>query len=254
MSEATVRFKKRTLPYTQIANAALRDKRMSLAVRGFFALMLSLPDSTDHSVAYFAKTGGISKDTVYKYFGILEQLGYLTREQQHGDGGKFTANVYDLNDAPCRKKPCTVLPYTVEPCTVEPCTEKSDTKEITLTKNNPLEPPSGGPRVPENAKWKPERFEAFWLYYRQNVNQANRSAARKAWDKLRPDDEMIAAIGTALMHRLRVDEEWRRGIGRPHASTYLNGRMWLDEPVKATPQQTPPAPDEPREEAFGVWH
>ena len=95
--------------------------------------------------------------------------------------------------------------------------------------NTPLEPPHGGPRQPLPAKWKPERFEAFWLYYRQNVNPANRAAARKAWDKLKPDDDTIRDIGRAIQSRLKNDEEWSRGIGRPHASTYLNGQMWLDE-------------------------
>ena len=121
--------------------------------------------------------------------------------------------------------------------------------------NNPPEPPTGGRPAPEPAKWKPERFEAFWTFYRQNVNSANRSAARKAWDKLKLDDATVDAIALALVTRLRVDDEWRRGIGRPHASTYLNGKMWLDDPGTQT-AQTPPAyaPPPQQEEAFGVWH
>lgn len=250
MSDSTLRFRPRKLPYTQIANVALRDKRMSLAVRGFFALMLSLPADKEHSIAYFAKIGGISKDTVYKYFGILEGLGYLIREQKHGEHGQFAANDYELNDTPPDVSPCRTLPDTVEPCTVEPCTEKSDTKEITPGKNNPLEPPRGGPRAPEPAKWKPERFEAFWAYYRRNVNQANRSAARKAWDKLKPEDALISEIAVALTRRLRTDEEWRRGIGRPHASTYLNGQMWLDVGPAPAPGSTG-ARDAPQREEWG---
>ena len=117
--------------------------------------------------------------------------------------------------------------------------------------NNPLEPPTGGPRVPEQAKWKPERFEAFWRFYRQNVNPANRSAARKAWDKLKPDDATITQIGRALKARLASDDEWRRGIGRPHASTYLNGAMWEDGWNEA-PRAAPDGGGE-RKEAFGVW-
>lgn len=118
--------------------------------------------------------------------------------------------------------------------------------------NTPLEPPHAEKRTPTPAGWKPERFEAFWEYYRRNVNPANRTAARKAWDKLKPDDETITQIGRALAARLREDDEWRRGIGMPHASTYLNGEMWLDgwdKPKRAA--DDPPAPK--RKEAFGVW-
>ena len=117
--------------------------------------------------------------------------------------------------------------------------------------NNPLEPPSGGPRVPEPAKWKPERFEAFWTYYRKHVNPANRSAARRAWDKLKPDDELIRQIGVALKARLATDAEWSRGIGLPHASTYLNGRAWEDDwKLKDTPAGEGDAP----KEGFFEWH
>ena len=117
--------------------------------------------------------------------------------------------------------------------------------------NNPLEPPCGGLRVPEPAKWMPERFEAFWSYYRKNVNPANRAAARKAWDKLRPDEETIRQIGMALKARLASDEEWKRGIGLPHASTYLNGQQWLDDGPTARPARR--AEDETPMEPLGVW-
>lgn len=237
MSETTVRFKKRSLPYTQIANVALRDKRLPLAVRGFFAMMLSLPDNTDHTVAYFAKVGGISKDTVYKYFGILEDNGYLTREQQHAQGGKFAANVYDLNDSPCRKKPCTVLPDTEEPCT-----EKSDTKEITLTKNNTPIAPKGGET--ELALM----FDRFWHMYPRKVSK---QAARRAWDKLKPDMLLCSQMSRALKAQMQ-SEEWTRDGGRfiPYPSTWLNGRRWEDELTPA-PVSNPDTPAQPRQEAWG---
>ena len=66
----------------------------------------------------------------------------------------------------------------------------------------------------------------------------------KAWDKLKPSDELIAQMGRAL-RRQKAWDEWQRGIGIPHLSTYLNQRRWedeLDEP-KAEPEP-------PREEAL----
>lgn len=91
--------------------------------------------------------------------------------------------------------------------------------------NNPHTPKGGmGRSVP---KWKPERFEKFWAYYRRNVRGENRSGAVKAWDKLKPDDDLIAEIGRALV-KLGRTEAWMRGIGKPYASTFLNGRKWED--------------------------
>ena len=91
--------------------------------------------------------------------------------------------------------------------------------------NNPHTPKGGMWRsVP---KWKPDRFEKFWEYYRKNVRDENRSGAVKAWDKLKPDDDLIAEIGRALV-KLGKTEAWQRGIGKPYASTFLNGRKWED--------------------------
>lgn len=118
--------------------------------------------------------------------------------------------------------------------------------------NPPITPPCEKTHQPPAAKWKPERFESFWKFYRQNVHPSGRAAALKAWDKLRPDDDTITAIGKALAARLRSDSEWARGIGRPHASTYLNGRAWEDDWRRDAPAQSRAAP-EPQEEVLGVW-
>lgn len=84
----------------------------------------------------------------------------------------------------------------------------------------PTEKPCGG--LP---KWKPERFAAFWAYYPRGENKQR---AAKAWDKLKPDDALIATMGRALAKQ-KASPDWQRGIGIPHASTWLNGRRWEDE-------------------------
>ena len=227
-------------PYAHVPNEVMRDTKMPLAARGFFALLLGLPRDRDHSLPYFVRVAGVNKDTVCKYFRILEENGYLRRFRARGEHGVFGTNIYELHASPYPKKPDMVKPDMVF----------SDDKELTLKENNPLEPPKGGPRVPEPAKWKPQRFEAFWKFYRERVNPANRGAARKAWDKLKLSDETIDQIAAALVARLRTDSEWRRGIGRPHASTYLNGQMWMDAgPTDPPPASgAAPAEDDDREE------
>ena len=94
----------------------------------------------------------------------------------------------------------------------------------------PTEKPRGG--LP---KWKPERFAAFWKFYPRGENKQR---AVKAWDKLKPDDALIATMGRALAKQ-KASPDWQRGIGIPHASTWLNGRRWEDEQRKLPqpPQQ-----------------
>lgn len=85
--------------------------------------------------------------------------------------------------------------------------------------------------------WKPERFEAFWEYYRVHARGEDRQGAAKAWDKLRPDDRLIDEMARALQRQVQSDA-WRDGIGIPYAKTWLNNARWKD-----TPKAAPPAAD-----------
>ncbi len=66
--------------YTCISNTMLRDERLSLAARGFFAVVLSLPDSWDFSVSGMARLVGVNKDTALRYIRELEFFGYVRIE------------------------------------------------------------------------------------------------------------------------------------------------------------------------------
>lgn len=127
-------------PYTHVENAILRDTRMSLATRGFFALCLGLKQNQALTVGYFAKVAGVNKDTVVKHFQVLEKLGYLRRRQEHDEAGKFSATVYEFFTRPEEAEPYpknsdtdTVSEKTVSEKTV---TGFFRTKEITKERNN----------------------------------------------------------------------------------------------------------------------
>lgn len=125
---------------------------------------------------------------------------------------------------------------------------------------NPPKPPQGG--TCENVEPKPkrrrgeykaqaevlpERFEGFWKFYRGicpgNVNPGNRQDAINAWDRLGPDEALVDIMGKALVKQSRSDA-WGRGLGVPHASTWLNKHMWEDDwggGAEAAAQDTPKA-------------
>ena len=132
-------------PYTHVENAILRDTRMSLATRGFFALCLGLKQNQALTVGYFAKVAGVNKDTVVKHFQVLEKLGYLRRRQEHDEAGKFSATVYEFFTRPEEAEPYpknsdtdTVSEKTVSEKTVSEKTVTGffRTKEITKERNN----------------------------------------------------------------------------------------------------------------------
>lgn len=95
----------------------------------------------------------------------------------------------------------------------------------------------GAPRDAPN--WKPERFAGLWGYYPAK-GRKSKQRAMDAWDKLKPDDDLIATIGRAL-ERLKATEEWQRGIGIPYVATFLNGRRWEDADAVDDAPAPPPS-------------
>lgn len=91
--------------------------------------------------------------------------------------------------------------------------------------------------------WKPERFAGLWAFYPAK-GRKNKQRAIEAWDKLRPDDTLIAVIAKALV-KLKASEEWQRGVGIPYVSTFLRGARWEDAEALDAPEGAP--------EASGGW-
>lgn len=70
--------------------------------------------------------------------------------------------------------------------------------------------------------------------------------AVQAWDKLQPDDALIAVMGRALQAQV-ASKSWREGIGIPYAKRWLSNQRWKDS--------LPRDPEAPEEEGrqYG-WH
>lgn len=105
---------------------------------------------------------------------------------------------------------------------------KNEDYTSTREKTNPPIAPQGAAAdyVPKKAPdWKPERFARFWEYYPLHKSK---QAAIRAWDKLKPSDDLLKVIGIALRRQkaacLMAGDEWKL-----HASTYLNQARWTDE-------------------------
>lgn len=99
MSEAESTIKSgRKKHFTVLYKSAIEDKRLPLDARGLFAIMVGLPDGWQYSVKGLAAHVGVSKDTIRRLLGKLEDVGYLAREQTHDENGHFAGNVYVLQD------------------------------------------------------------------------------------------------------------------------------------------------------------
>ena len=71
------------------------------------------------------------------------------------------------------------------------------------------------------------RFARLWAIYPRHVAKPN---ARKAFDKLSPDDVLLETMIRAVEQQKQSDQ-WSRDNGQyiPHPATWINQRRWDDE-------------------------
>ena len=124
----------------------------------------------------------------------------------------------------------------------------------------PKKKPEREPRRKRAAKaepeWQAERFERFWAAYPRDENRAK---AVEQWDLLPQDkrlmdrhhgDEsaLLDEVAQGLKRHLAC-QDWREGIGIPHAFRWLRDRKWMEK-QKAVCAGLPP-PDWLPQERFG---
>lgn len=164
---------------------------------------------------------------------------------------------------PCDARPHAETPHAGKPHVDEPQAEAPHVENHTQNKNiynqdlsniPPIVPPQETPKKrrrrgePREAPdWKPERFAGLWEFYPKE-GRKNKQGAMDAWDKLKPDDALIRRIGLALKVQ-KKSEEWQKGIGIPHLSTYLNKQRWTD--VTEEELKKRPVIESQKEEVFG---
>lgn len=241
--------------YTVMKNVHFRDQRLSLKAIGLLSKMLSLPDDWDYTVAGLAQICRDGKASIATAIQELEQCGYIERHRIRDENGCIRGIEYIVREVPVELPP-EEQPETENRLLVEPTPEGSlktdfpelenpalenrsqlNTNKLSTKYNKPPIVPLKGSGKGEKRKgkltaWKPEEFERFWQTYPLG---ADKEAARRAWDKLKPDDELIAHIMLRLQLQLDEDDMWADGIGIPYASTWLNQKRWTREPVKKRP-------------------
>jgi hypothetical protein len=91
--------------YTVIANAAIRDSRLSFKARGLHHLLLSYPDGWKVNTEHLSTQSEMDGETAVKT-GLqeLEKLGYLTREQVR-EKGKIVGYESTIREIPIENPP-----------------------------------------------------------------------------------------------------------------------------------------------------
>ena len=264
--------KRRMGGYLAMIPAHIRyDERLSQTAKLLYAELTSLLGADGYCWAtnqYFADLYGISTRSVSRHLKLLESCGYIRTEMAaNGKGSerRIYAGIFPQGqEAGVGIDNSVYTPLDNSVHTPVDNSVQTPTKVDILNKPDnitPIPPQGAGERKAQKrtrkAKavpdWKPERFEGFWKFYPRGEARAKAVAA---WDRLRPDDELIAAMGIALKAQM-AGEDWQRGIGIPYASTWLNGRRWEDDMSKRPPSRVnaaaPPERTASEQEVVQEW-
>jgi len=86
---------------------------------------------------------------------------------------------------------------------------------------------------PDAPRKRDDLFEQLWKAYPKKVGK---DAAKKAFDKRKPDGDLFSAMLQAIEKQSRSDD-WTKGGGQfiPHPATWLNAGRWMDETETSPP-------------------
>lgn len=223
--------------YWAVLPAKVRyDEELRPNAKLLYAEITALADMKGYCWAgneYLAQLYGLSKKTVSDLISTLVKKGYLKVEIIKDKTGEITERrimvdkptLFD-DDAQggIPKIKDTPIPN-IEAGGIPKNGEENNTSN---NNNKPPIVPQGGRRRRElkrSPDWMPERFNSFWKAYPRGESK---QTAIAAWDRLKPDEELLLLMGRGLKRQMQ-SEEWQRGIGIPYAATWLNQRRWEDE-------------------------
>ena len=73
-------------------------------------------------------------------------------------------------------------------------------------------------------------FDKFWTAY---PNKKSKGEAKKAWDKIKPDELLLETI-LSTIEKAKTSKQWTDDNGQyiPHPTTWLNREGWEDEYIE----------------------
>lgn len=79
--------------------------------------------------------------------------------------------------------------------------------------------------------------QKFAQFYGEYPKKRAKQSALKAWERLKPDDDLFAKIMQGLV-RWKQSPDWLKDDGQfiPYPATWLNGRRWEDEIEEVKPK------------------
>lgn len=195
------------------------DERLNALDKIILAEIDSLDNGDEHCHAgndYLAQFCQCSTSKVTKTVSKLIELGYV--------------KVHSFDGRTRRLRSCLVY------CTPQDSkiyeAEQQNVRPINISINQSIK---HTPRKSAKSVFT-DGFDEFWAVY---PKKDAKQAAIKAWNKLKPDDELKQNIIDSV--RRNIDGKWKDSERRyiPNPATYLNGARWEDESATDTHDEEP---------------
>lgn len=211
------------VPFAQIANFALRDRRLSFKARGILAMVLSNVGEWEATAAWImeqSETDGIT--SIQTGLNELTDLGYRVVSHERGVDGRVRTVTEWFH-----------MPKEIR-STENPATGKSGHRKTGATiEDYPLEHHSKNTivRKPVSLDNDPA-FRSFWSAYPRKEGKGH---AKRAWLKAVTRADPLEIVQGAERYRddLNRDKQYTR-----LPATWLNGECWGDDPL---PKRDKPA-------------
>ncbi len=212
--------------FTQIPNAWLRDKRISLAAIGLMAQLMSHRPGWEITQENLAHANGCGRDRIRTVIDELLVAGYLQRseQRQRNTAGQLAGYDYVTCD-PTQDSPMLGFPTQAEPTQANPLHKNTITREDHLEEEH----------LEERQLKLQQEFNAFWEIYPRKLGKGEaKGAFVKAVDKFGADVVLEGA------KRFASDPNLPSPQFIPRAATWLNQERWDDEPYSPVdPAQIP---------------
>lgn len=220
----------KTSSYTTISTAHFKERGMSLKAKGLLSLMLALPDGWACSVSGLVELSSDGRESVTTALKELERFGYLKRERQMTEDGKFAGYDYTVCEKPFTGKPSTGKPFTGNPSTVQEYNNIYNNNNSTTTNSN-------------NSNTNLNTQETNRVLKTTNVDTNNSNTQETKEIYINP---LIPTVYAPLLTENPENEE-KSGAERPEDTTNTpsyNPKQKSENNKKTSKQFTPPTLEE----------
>ena len=195
-------------PFVMIPLSVEECKELTQSAKSTYGALLWFARDDDSCYpginAIRKRIGRSSTNTVRNALRLLQKRGFIEIEHRKKPNGEKDTHLYRI---------------------VKRLSETGSKQDDRST--DPPAPPPSNRR--DREKHAPERgddgFEAFWQDYPRKVGK---DAARRAWSKLNPNDDLVSMMLEALKKHKRL-KQWQDREYIPYPATWLNAGQWDDE-------------------------